>query len=97
MATRHSNINQYYDSEEDKIQFFPLESYIDSSWADYEEELDEAEEAERAGVKEIAREAGREEEAEEEIELGGVQASVGEVGAEDDNAVEERAEPGSGH
>lgn len=48
-------------------------------------------------MKEIAREAGREEEAEEEIELGGVQASVGEVGAEDDNAVEERAEQGSGH
>ena len=83
MATTHAN-DQYYDSEEDKVQFCPLESYIDSSRADHEQELEEAEEAERMAVAE--GEEG------EEIGLGEVEASVDEGVVEDENAGNEQAE-----
>jgi len=82
MATMHANINQYYDSEEDEIQFFPLESYIDSSQADHEEEPEEEEEAEEAVGDEVTVVEGRREEEEEEIVLG-EEASVAEVAVGD--------------
>jgi len=95
MATTHANINQYYDSEEDEIQFFPLESYIDSSRADHEEEPEEEEEAEGAVGDEVTVAEGRREEEEEEIVLGEEAASAAEVAVADNNAGNERAEQGS--
>lgn len=92
MATKHGHINHYYDSEEDEVQFFPLEAYIDSSRADHEEEPEEAEEAE---AEEVTAVEEREEEG-EEIGLGEVDMSVGEVAVGENNAGNGRAEQGSG-
>lgn len=93
MATTHANINQFYESKEDKVQFFPLESYIDSSRADHEEEPEEPEEpeaeAEEAG--EVTLAEVREKGEGEEIGLGEVGASADDVAVEGDNVRNEGA------
>jgi len=54
MATIHPNPDEYYESEEDEVEFSRLEAYIDGSRADHEEEAEASGAAEEAEVEEAA-------------------------------------------
>ena len=77
MATLHPNHDEYYESEEDEVEFSRLEAYIDGSRADHEEEPEAPGAAEEAEVEEAALGTG---EIESEDNAGG-----GEGGAQVSN------------
>lgn len=79
MATLHPNHDEYYESEEDEVEFSRLEAYIDGSRADHEEEPEAPGAAEEAEVEEAALGTG---EIESEDNAGG-----GEGGAQVSNRI----------